>query len=245
VTAAILMLAAALGCDGEARIARLGRGACGLEPAADGVLARPCDKSDVARDVIVDDGASVWSAVSAPDACDPGGLVRFDRARRESHAFRATDAGPCGFRVHDLLLQDGTLWVATDLGVSRLRLFEEWDEWAHYALTGDGGLEETTCAALLMPVAEAARAPGGEDVGRILALFRPRFVRRLPRGMRPASTAGRRSDEQAVGDAGRAGAGSGAHVHPRPLGRPEPAEDGRAEGGRAAPEVVGARKGLP
>jgi hypothetical protein len=246
VTVAILILAGALACDGEARIAQLGRGVCGLEPAPDGVRARPCDDSDTARDVTADDGVSTWMGLSTPGACGPAGLVRFDRARAESHAFRGTDAGPCGFRVHDLLIRDGTLWVATDLGVSRLRLSpDEWDEWTHYALTADGVLEETACGALLMPVAEAARAPGGEDVARILAAFRPRFVRRLPRGMRPASREARRTDEQALGDAERAGAGRGAHVHPRSLGGPEPAEDGGGEGGQAAPEVRSTRKGVP
>ena len=98
-----------------------------------------------------------------------------------AHAFRGTDAGPCGFLVQDLLLRDDTLWVATDLGVSRLRLSpEDWDEWTHYALATDGAaLEETACGSLLSVVAEAAAAPGGEELGRWLAEFRPKFVKRL------------------------------------------------------------------
>jgi hypothetical protein len=118
----------------------------------------------------------------------PRGLVRYDLAHGATHAFRGTDTGPCGFLVQDLLLRDDTLWVATDLGVSRLRVSpEDWDEWTHYALSPDGaGMEETSCSSVLAVVAEAAAAPGGEDLGRWLAEFRPRFVKRLQRRMRPA-----------------------------------------------------------
>jgi hypothetical protein len=242
----VFLAASVGGCDIGRRIAALGRGACALESASDGVRARRCDPDvpEIMRDVRLDDGASLWTGDSG--ACGPRGLVREDRFGGRTHAFRGTDAGPCGFRVHDLLLRGDTLWVATDLGVSRLRLSpDDWDEWTHYALTAEGDLEETACSALLMPVAFAALAPGGDDVGRLLAEFRPRFVRRLPRGMRPASTAGRRRDEQAVGDAERAGAGGGAHVHPRSHGGPEPAEDGGGKGGGAAAEVVRPRKGVP
>lgn len=187
---AVFLAATVTTCDAETRIARLDRGACALESTSDGVRARRCDERDTSREVVVDDGTSSWMGLSEEQACGarPRGLVRFDRSRHVTQAFRGTDCGPCGFRVHDLMIRDGTLWVATDLGVSRLRLSpDDWDEWTHYALTREGDLEETACGALLMPVAEAALAPGGEDVGRLLAEFRPRFVRRLPRGMRPAS----------------------------------------------------------
>lgn len=149
-------------------------------------------KQGQAVDVLLSDGASLWMGVSERLGCGlrPRGLVRYDWKRGAAHAFRGTDAGPCGFLVQDLLLRDDTLWVATDLGVSRLRLSpEDWDEWTHYALSTDGaGLEETACGSLLAVVAEAAKAPGGEELGGWLAEFRPKFVKRLRRGMRSAST---------------------------------------------------------
>jgi hypothetical protein len=171
-------------------------------------------KQGQAVDVMVSDGASLWLGVSERRGCGvrPRGLVRYDWRRDAAHAFRGTDAGPCGFLVHDLLLRDDTLWVATDLGVSRLRLSpEDWDEWTHYAPSTDGAaLEETACGSLLTVVAEAAAAPGGEELGGWLAEFRPKFVRRLRRhGMRPASPTGRRRNEKALGPAGRAGVGGG------------------------------------
>jgi hypothetical protein len=241
IAGAILILAAAGvataedACHIEERIARLGRGSCALEPRPDGMHARRCTEGSGTGNVVADDGTSLWMDGSDRGACDrPRGLVRYDRGRAAPHAFRGTDSGPCGFRIHDLLVRDETLWVATDLGVSRLRVAPD-----------DGGLEETACGALLMEVAEAAREPGGEGLGGWLAEFRPRFVRRLPRGTRPASTAARRRDEQALGHAERSGTGRGADVHPRPVGRPQAAPEGGGHGGIDPAEVVGVRKGLP
>ncbi len=148
-----------------------------IESAAGGAL------GGASLDVLVSDGATSWLGVSERRGCAlrPHGLVRYDSKRDTAHAFRGTDAGPCGFLVQDLLLRDDTLWVATDLGVSRLRLSpEDWDEWTHYSISSDGaGLEEVACGSLLALVAEAATAPGGEELGRWLAEFRPKFVRRL------------------------------------------------------------------
>lgn len=169
-----------------ARAAVAGSAGGALRGATLGVI-----KQGQAVDVAVSDGASLWLGVSERRGCGlhPGGLVRHDWRRNAAHVFRGTDAGPCGFLVLDLLLRDDTLWVATDLGVSRLRLApEDWDEWTHYSLSSDGSaLEETACGSLLAVVAEAAAAPGGEELGHWLAEFRPRFVKRLRLGMRPAS----------------------------------------------------------
>jgi hypothetical protein len=159
-------------------------------------------KQGQAVDFLVSGGASVWLGVSERRGCvlRPRGLVRYDWKRDVAYAFRGTDAGPCGFLVQDLLLRDDTLWVATDLGVSRLRLSpEEWDEWTHYTLSADGAaLEETACGSLLTVVAEAAAAPGGEELGVWLAEFRPKFVRRLAarvrRGTPPASPSAREAE---------------------------------------------------
>ncbi len=187
---------------------------CGLSPVPDGVRARGCAGTaewtiaappasvavhggrggvfrGLAVDVMVSDGDFLWLGVSdgRSAAVQPRGLIRHDWRRDVSHAFRGTDAGPCGFRVQDLLLRDDTLWVATDLGVSRLRLSrEDWDEWTHYALDdGRTRLEETACAGILAGAAEASARPGGEDLARWLAEFRPRFWKRYRRGTHPAS----------------------------------------------------------
>lgn len=187
---------------------------CALESIPDGVRARACAGTatwtiaappasravngtpggvfrGLAVDVVLDDGESLWLGVSDRRGGDvqPRGLVRHDWKRNAAHAFRGTDAGPCGFHVKDLMLRDDTLWVATDLGVSRLRLSrEDWDEWTHYALdTGGARLEETACASMLTAAAEASAMPGAEDLARWLSEFRPKFWKRRRLGMRPAS----------------------------------------------------------
>jgi hypothetical protein len=232
---------------------------CLLESLPEGVLARGCTAGEewtiaappVAMvmkgrpggqfrgrtvDIQLSDGDSAWLAVSepAPEGSRPLGLVRHDWKRDVTHPFRGSDAGPCGFDVHDLMLRGDILWVATDLGVSRLRLSrEDWDEWAHYTRAADGRkLEETACASVLSTVAEAASEPGGDALAARLAEFRPRFWKRHQRraaaarrsaGTRPASPPRRRTNEQTLGNARGAGAGRGADVHPRPLRRPKEA----------------------
>jgi hypothetical protein len=122
-------------------------------------------------DAIAAHRGTVWLGLSSGgDARAPLGLVRYDWARHTVHAFRGTDAGPCGFFVHDLLVHEDTLWVATDLGVSRLGLSPDtWDEWTHFA--PGAGAEEIACATLLAKATEA----------RWLAEFRPRYWKRHSR----------------------------------------------------------------
>lgn len=143
----------------------------------------------LAVDVAVSGGGFLWLGVSDEEGVRPRGLVRYDWKRDAPHVFRGTDAGPCGFHVQDLMLRDDTLWVATDLGVSRLRLSREvWDEWTHYALSADRArLEEAACVGMLSAAAEAAARSGGQDLAPWLAEFRPRFWKRHGRGTRPAS----------------------------------------------------------
>jgi hypothetical protein len=228
-------------CDPAPATAGLAAGACALEAVPEGVRVRGCAAGDgtpppewtiaappvdvvvagtgggmleeATVNVALSAGGTLWLGLSERDGCRrrPRGLVRYDWKRDAANAFRGTDTGPCGFDVQDLLLRGDTLWVATDLGVSRIRVSpDEWDEWAHYAPSTDGGtLEEATCYSLLSLVAEAAAAPGGEELGRRLAEFRPKFTRRLRRGTRPASPGVRRRNEQTLGHPGRAGTGSG------------------------------------
>ena len=146
--------------------------------------AREVRRPEVLRDADVDAmaavGETVWLGLSALRGAErwPLGLVRYDWARGRAHAFRGTDAGPCGFFVHDLQVRDGTLWVATDLGLSRLGVAPDaWDEWAHFSRGEDGALEEVACAGL---VADAMAADPAL-VPRYVAEFRPRYWRRVAR----------------------------------------------------------------
>jgi hypothetical protein len=142
-----------------------------------------------AVDAIAVHGGALWLGLSAmrDGAPAPLGLVRYDWARDRVRAFRGTDSGPCGFFVHDLLVHEDTLWVATDLGVSRLGLSPDtWDEWTHFAPGPEPG--ETACATLLGRVLDARAAPAGEAAARWLAEFRPRFWKRHSRRTKSRGT---------------------------------------------------------
>jgi hypothetical protein len=122
-------------------------------------------------------GDSLWLGLSTPGG-EPLGLVRYDWTRRAPQVFRGADTGPCGFFVLDVAVRDGTLWVTTDLGVSRLALAAEWDEWTHFR-AAPFGLEETACATLLAAAIE--EAGDAAAVRRHVAAFRPRFWKRYQR----------------------------------------------------------------
>ena len=130
------------------------------------------------EDAIAVHRGTVWLGLSTDrgDPVVPLGLVRYDWTADRAHAFRGTDSGPCGFFVRGLLVRDETLWVATELGASRLRLSPDtWDEWTHFGPEAEGeGDGETACATLLAGAADA----------RWLAEFRPRFWKRHSRRRR-------------------------------------------------------------
>ena len=145
---------------------------------------RPAVLHGAAVDAMTTDGDTVWLGLSTRRDGErwPLGLVRYDWTRDRAHVFRGTDSGPCGFFVHELTVSEGILWVATDLGLSRLGVAPDaWDEWTHFTAAGDGALEEASCAGLVADAmaAEPARVP------RWVAEFRPRYWRRA--GRRAAS----------------------------------------------------------
>ena len=163
-------------------------GAIARQDAGAREVRRPAFLRGAEVEVMTADGDTLWLGLSTSRDGErwPLGLVRYDWARDRVHAFRGTDSGPCGFFVRDLTVSGGVLWVATDLGVSRLGVSPDaWDEWTHYTVAGDGALEEVSCAGL---VAEAMAADPAR-VPRWVAEFRPRYWRRagrrLSRGQQP------------------------------------------------------------
>ena len=167
------------GCDGavcwsvaDGAIVRTGEGGRAEER-------RPSFLAGTRVDAAAAHGDSLWLGLSAlKGEPAPLGLVRYDFARGAAQFFRGADTGPCGFAVLDVAVRDGTLWVATDLGVSRLGLAAEWDEWTHFRAAADG-LEETACATLRGTAIEEAADPAA--VRQRVAEFRPRFWRRYQR----------------------------------------------------------------
>ncbi|MDH5192671.1 MAG: hypothetical protein OEW32_03190 [Nitrospira sp.] len=81
---------------------------------------------------IVHDGAWLWFGTVGHYECtgDPPthGLLRYKWDTNQIESFEGREDGPCGFLVHDLLLEQQALWVATDLGLSRFnRRSKTWD----------------------------------------------------------------------------------------------------------------------
>lgn len=84
----------------------------------------------------------------------PGiGIARYDWAQDRLETFQGTNDGPCGMWANDVLLHDGELWVATELGISRYSL--ERAKWRHFVpLDAESqDLRETTCHAIYQEVA--------------------------------------------------------------------------------------------
>jgi hypothetical protein len=82
---------------------------------------------------VVWDGKNIWAATTYNLECGnpPAlGLVKYDWDNRKLTIFKDTETGPCGFIVNDLLWSDGSLWVATDIGLSRWNAKE--NKWTHY-----------------------------------------------------------------------------------------------------------------
>ena len=82
---------------------------------------------------IVWDGKNIWAATTYNLECGnpPAlGLVKYDWGNRKLTIFKGKDAGPCGFIINDLLWSDGSIWVATNIGLSRWNAKE--NKWTHY-----------------------------------------------------------------------------------------------------------------
>ncbi len=105
---------------------------------------RPEWLRDKSVDRIVFDGHDLWLGAWQQYEKDEDlwGLARYDWEREELHPLAGDDA-PCGFKVFDLLLENGRLWVATDLALSRLDLSTL--TWAHWIPERDGTLRSGSC----------------------------------------------------------------------------------------------------
>jgi len=114
-------------------------------------IRRPTLLRDVAIAHLAHDGDALWVATmyEGEGFSDPVyGLVRYDWEQDTLTHYVGTNAGPCGFWINDLHYQDGTLWVATDLGVSKYT--KATGQWDHFVMSNDATREltRTRCDAL-------------------------------------------------------------------------------------------------
>jgi len=95
---------------------------------------RPGELEHVPIQKVVHDGENLWAATKYVLECvgDPPalGLLKYDWGSKTLSQFKSVNEGPCGFAIHDLLWHNGSLWVATDIGLSRW--IKENNQWLHY-----------------------------------------------------------------------------------------------------------------
>lgn len=160
-------------------------------------IRRPEVLRDFSISHLVHDGETLWLGTlghyEGPSGYG-GGLVRYDWKRDRVTTFEGTDDGPCGFMVHDLLLDQNYLWVATDLGLSR------WDrkskKWDHIVPEPERSppMRPTTCQQLyksLLKVLPRSFQPSFDTVPyselfHSIKHFRPRFLADYVKAMPPA-----------------------------------------------------------
>ena len=151
---------------------------------------------DASINAIAHDGKRVWLSTIGKYECTGTppihGLLRYRWEEDRLGTFEGKDDGPCGFLVNDLLVRDGRLWVATDLGLSILDL-AKW-RWRHFVPdpASRPPMRQVGCEdlqrSLIADARAHAREPGGIELRRQLygaiEKFRPRllrdFIRSLP-----------------------------------------------------------------
>jgi hypothetical protein len=165
------------------------------------VIRRPKVLLESSINHIVHDGQWLWLGTIGYYECGGDvpthGLIRYEWEADRIETFEGRDDGPCGFVVHDFLLEKKYLWVATDVGLSR------WDrqakKWAHYVPdpAASPPMRPTTCAALytdllkVLPRTFDPQSPYPEitfhtQLFDSLKRFRPQFLIRYVKAMPPA-----------------------------------------------------------
>jgi hypothetical protein len=147
---------------------------------------RPEILRDCSIDVIAHDGRRLWAGTYREGEGTPQpahGLVRYDWVRRRVEGPMEEEDQPCGFHVTGLVRLDHTMWVATDVGLSR------WDDatrrWTHF-LPDPPSVRETTCTTMYRRTLDALEraAVGGYEMRvqfiRDVERLRPSAARRLP-----------------------------------------------------------------
>jgi len=139
---------------------------------------------------IAADGDIVWFGTTVNGECvgEPvvHGLVRYQWSSGETRTYEGSDDGPIGGVIHDVVVRPDGLWVATDLGISRLD--RQTSTWRHYSpVESDGFLiaEEKTPREILEPLLrktppDCLRNDSAENqLVEELTKFRPKLLHRM------------------------------------------------------------------
>ena len=154
-------------------------------------------------------GDNLWIGTAWYGECGTGvgvGVLSAYFANDEIYADWTLGAGTCGFQVSDMVVYSDALWIATELGLSKVSLsgsryqYKKFD-WTNYIPTGDAEkpMREVSCDDLyeeLFQSEELAAAPPNDDGppyavlwGRISKLrpnFAWQYVQKL-NGLKPPS----------------------------------------------------------
>lgn len=151
-------------------------------------IRRPQLLRDVSIGHIAHDGETLWLGTAGYYEGPSGyghGLVRYDWKTDRISSFEGTDDGPCGFMVHGLHLEKNSLWVATDLGLSRWdRKSRRWDHYVPYP-AGSPPMRTVTCPdqyASLLKTLPRSFQPSFDTIPyselfQSIKRFRPRFLK--------------------------------------------------------------------
>jgi hypothetical protein len=161
------------------------------------LIRRPKAILDSSINRIVHDGEWLWFGTVGHYECmgqpPTHGLLRYTWGTDQIESFEGKEDGPCGFLVHDLLLEQHALWVATDLGLSRFnRRSKSWDHFVPDP-TASPPMKPTSCAAIYTELQNTLpRAVTLGDVDprsqlfNALKRFRPRYLTKRIEGIPPS-----------------------------------------------------------
>ena len=154
-------------------------------------------------------GDNLWIGTAWYGECGTGvgvGVLAGPFYNGELYADLATGSGTCGFLVSDMVVHSDSLWIGTEIGLTKVslsgskHLYEKF-EWTNYVPTGDAEppMREVTCDDVyeeLFESEELANAPANDDGppyavlwGRISKLrpnFAWQYVQKL-NGLKPPS----------------------------------------------------------
>jgi hypothetical protein len=140
---------------------------------------------NVSINSIAAEGDIVWFGTTQNGECEGQpfvhGLVRYDWRTRQTKTWEGSDDGPVGFVINAIALRDSSLWVATDLGLSRLDLAT--NAWHHF----DARRRERTAREIIEPLvrtipADCLRTDGFDNqLVEGLRRFRPRLLQSILR----------------------------------------------------------------
>ena len=145
-------------------------------------LRRPPMLRDVSVNSIAADGDVVWFGTTRREECAGfpfvHGLVRYDWKSGAIRTWEGSDDGPIGFLINAIAIRNGSVWVETELGLSKLDA-----RWHHFDAERRERTAREIFEKLLQAVSSDCRRSDDYDDVLVEGLrkFRPRLLRSILR----------------------------------------------------------------